>query len=231
MDVRDPATEVGATVTLPGAKRVVGGMDAILNDAAQMPCRVDDELLLVCDHGVRSARCAAHLHAQGYAKVSNLEGGVEAWRAAGLPVVGVDGGGVDGGVDGEEASGRGRRRQSQDFSLDADTDSQVAVEGSVQGSVAEVKPPRSVKPSEALLQEVTSLGVQVLDVSGKPSKYGEKRKHFRIDPSSEADLDALLKDSVALSVDLRKPILVVCQTGTRSRKAAEHLANEGFSQV
>ena len=45
----------------------------------------DKEVVLICAGGVRSARAAEYAEAQGYT-VTNLEGGMNAWAAAGLPV-------------------------------------------------------------------------------------------------------------------------------------------------
>ena len=45
----------------------------------------DKEVVLICAGGVRSARAAEYAQAQGYT-VTNLEGGINAWAAAGLPV-------------------------------------------------------------------------------------------------------------------------------------------------
>lgn len=45
----------------------------------------DKEIILICAGGVRSARAAEFAAAHGY-KTTNLEGGTNAWIAAGLPV-------------------------------------------------------------------------------------------------------------------------------------------------
>ncbi len=45
-----------------------------------------DDLVVVCRHGVRSYQVAAYLTRAGVAAV-NLDGGLVAWTAAGLPVV------------------------------------------------------------------------------------------------------------------------------------------------
>jgi rhodanese-related sulfurtransferase len=45
----------------------------------------DKEVVLMCAGGVRSARAAEYAENLGY-KVTNLEGGINAWAAAGLPV-------------------------------------------------------------------------------------------------------------------------------------------------
>jgi rhodanese-related sulfurtransferase len=50
---------------------------------AEMP--KDKDIVLMCAGGVRSARAAEFAAPQGYT-VANLEGGINAWAAAGLPV-------------------------------------------------------------------------------------------------------------------------------------------------
>jgi rhodanese-related sulfurtransferase len=45
----------------------------------------DKEIVLMCAGGVRSARAAQFAEGFGY-HVTNLEGGINAWAAAGLPV-------------------------------------------------------------------------------------------------------------------------------------------------
>src|SRR5476649_1950850 len=39
----------------------------------------DENLVLYCHHGMRSARAQGYLKAQGYANVLNLTGGIDAW--------------------------------------------------------------------------------------------------------------------------------------------------------
>jgi rhodanese-related sulfurtransferase len=48
------------------------------------------KLVVQCAGGVRSLRAAQALVAAGHAQVTNLEGGLNAWKAAGLPVIRVD---------------------------------------------------------------------------------------------------------------------------------------------
>jgi len=40
----------------------------------------EDEIIVYCQHGVRSARAANYLAGQGYANVSHLAGGIVAWE-------------------------------------------------------------------------------------------------------------------------------------------------------
>ena len=58
---------------------------------AELPARVGEldptvRTVVVCHVGGRSARATAWLHTQGY-DVVNLAGGMDAWEAAGRPVV------------------------------------------------------------------------------------------------------------------------------------------------
>ena len=77
IDVREPAE--WAVARIPGAE---------LLPLSQWPSialeRLTDKsqpLLIQCHHGVRSARAAAWLLEQGFAKVTNLGGGIDAWSA------------------------------------------------------------------------------------------------------------------------------------------------------
>jgi len=39
----------------------------------------DDEIVVYCHHGIRSAAVAAYLRGQGYARAINLSGGLDLW--------------------------------------------------------------------------------------------------------------------------------------------------------
>ena len=55
--------------------------------------RFKDKVVIVCcESGMRSGAAARVLQAQGFTKVVNLRGGLQAWRAENLPLV-KDGGG------------------------------------------------------------------------------------------------------------------------------------------
>ena len=47
---------------------------------------LDRQLVLVCDHGYSSSLAAVSLVELGFARATDLVGGFEAWRDAGLPV-------------------------------------------------------------------------------------------------------------------------------------------------
>jgi rhodanese-related sulfurtransferase len=46
----------------------------------------DTEIVLICAHGYSSSLAAARLQQLGFARASDVIGGFEAWRQAGLPV-------------------------------------------------------------------------------------------------------------------------------------------------
>jgi molybdopterin/thiamine biosynthesis adenylyltransferase/rhodanese-related sulfurtransferase len=47
---------------------------------------LDHEVMLICQSGVRSRLAAEALHARGFHHLASVEGGTEAWAAAGLPM-------------------------------------------------------------------------------------------------------------------------------------------------
>lgn len=73
LDVRE-GLEV-QTCALPGITHIPMG---------QIPARVaeldeDADIVCICHHGMRSMQVASFLERQGFAKVYNLTGGVDAW--------------------------------------------------------------------------------------------------------------------------------------------------------
>jgi rhodanese-related sulfurtransferase len=80
VDVREPHEFVGELGHLPGAQLVP--MGTLL--AAASSWQKDQELLLVCKSGGRSASCAQALATAGFKKVMNLQGGMLGWNAQGL---------------------------------------------------------------------------------------------------------------------------------------------------
>ena len=53
----------------------------------EIPRKPDKPVLICCEHGARSVAVCALLAQYGWSRLLNLEGGAEAWRASGLPVV------------------------------------------------------------------------------------------------------------------------------------------------
>ena len=89
VDVREPAERESVGV-IPGAIPIPRGMlefcadptSPAHNDALAPERRV----ILHCASGGRSALAAVTLREMGYPDVAHLDGGINAWRDAGLPV-------------------------------------------------------------------------------------------------------------------------------------------------
>ena len=82
VDVREPG-EYGAGHIL-GARNVP--LSRIGAGGAEVAKKKDRTVIVYCDTGNRSAKAAATLRNQGFAKAVNLAGGLGAWQQAGLPV-------------------------------------------------------------------------------------------------------------------------------------------------
>jgi rhodanese-related sulfurtransferase len=85
LDVREP--EEWAAGHAPGAHHVP--MMEVPSRAAEVPDSGD--VVVICRVGARSAQVVAYLRQRGWENVTNLDGGLFAWEAAGRPVVGEDG--------------------------------------------------------------------------------------------------------------------------------------------
>lgn len=81
IDVRETA-ELAADGFIEGIEHVPLGRIA---DVARR-WKTDDELVVVCRSGNRSAAAASALCSMGFHRVSNMAGGMLAYKAAGLPV-------------------------------------------------------------------------------------------------------------------------------------------------
>ena len=70
---------------LPGAKHI----DAAGLTAAIEKLKLDrnNPLILVCDTGTQSRKTIAEVKKLGFVEVATLDGGVQAWKAAALPLV------------------------------------------------------------------------------------------------------------------------------------------------
>ena len=84
LDVREPAEWRSGHA--PAARHIPLGQ--LSNRIGDLPA--DREIITVCRSGMRSAQAAKLLSAHQL-RVSNLRGGMNAWAAAGLPVVGKNG--------------------------------------------------------------------------------------------------------------------------------------------
>jgi rhodanese-related sulfurtransferase len=76
---------------IPGAIRIPRN---VLEWRADPSCHACDEriadldaiLVIVCQEGYQSSLAASNLHELGFIHATDLEGGFDAWRAAGLPI-------------------------------------------------------------------------------------------------------------------------------------------------
>ena len=68
---------------VPGARHVMP--DKVQTFAAGVDA--SKPILLVCANGVQSAKASKALKASGRSEVYSLEGGIDAWQQAGLPLV------------------------------------------------------------------------------------------------------------------------------------------------
>jgi rhodanese-related sulfurtransferase len=84
LDVRD-AGEYG-TGHILGARNVPLTRLAANEAGGELAKRKDKPLIVYDDGGERAAKAAAALRKQGFGRVVNLNGGLGAWKQAGLPV-------------------------------------------------------------------------------------------------------------------------------------------------
>ena len=70
---------------LPGAKLISSAQ--LLAGADQLKLDRKNPVILVCDSGNQSRKVIAEVQKLGFAEVASLDGGVQAWQAAALPLV------------------------------------------------------------------------------------------------------------------------------------------------
>ena len=75
IDVREPWEF--AICQIPGSRLLPMGQIPAALTGGQLPR--EREIVVICHHGIRSRQVAMYLEYQGYARVINLQGGVEAW--------------------------------------------------------------------------------------------------------------------------------------------------------
>jgi len=80
VDVREP--DETKTGHVPGA--VLMPVNSVFARTAELP--KDKDIIFVCAVGQRSALAAEIAAAMGLTKLFNIEGGTEAWKAAGYPL-------------------------------------------------------------------------------------------------------------------------------------------------
>jgi rhodanese-related sulfurtransferase len=81
LDVRSPADY--ATGHLPAAKNIPG--KELATRIGELDKFKGKSVIVVCSSGVQSAKATGHLKKAGFDEVYSLEGGLDAWRAQGLP--------------------------------------------------------------------------------------------------------------------------------------------------
>lgn len=89
VDIRE-ADELETGGRIPGAVHVPRGMLEFRADPStpyhQAPLDPSARVILHCASGGRSALAAATLQEMGYERIAHLDGGMNAWKAAGKPV-------------------------------------------------------------------------------------------------------------------------------------------------
>ena len=84
LDVREPDEFTGALGHIAGAQLIpLGSLSENFNKVSK-----EKPVVVVCRSGARSAQATMMLKNAGYAKVANLAGGMQRWRAQNLPVEG-----------------------------------------------------------------------------------------------------------------------------------------------
>jgi len=68
----------------PDETRLAPFVGAVEIPMGEVPSRLgelnpDDDIVVLCHHGIRSGRVAIYLDQQGFQRVSNLTGGIDAW--------------------------------------------------------------------------------------------------------------------------------------------------------
>ena len=82
IDVCEPAEHQAGHA--PGCRNIpLGQLDQRLAD---LPKDKNTPVLVMCQSGMRARRAAAQLRKQGYVNAAAVNGGLRAWREAGLPV-------------------------------------------------------------------------------------------------------------------------------------------------
>lgn len=82
IDVREPVEY--AAGHLPESRNIPAG--ELLERVGEIEKLKDGPVILLCQSGVRSASACPKLAKLGFARVHTLDGGIEAWVQAGLPI-------------------------------------------------------------------------------------------------------------------------------------------------
>ena len=74
LDVREPwevqTAQIAGSLNIPLQQIPARGVDELDEDA---------EIVCICHHGARSAQAGMFLESRGFAKIHNLQGGIDAW--------------------------------------------------------------------------------------------------------------------------------------------------------
>ncbi len=89
IDIREP-DEVKQNGAIPGAINAPRGMLEFYADASlpyyKPEFKKENRIILQCASGGRSALAVVTLKQMGYTDVAHLDGGLKAWKEAGLPI-------------------------------------------------------------------------------------------------------------------------------------------------
>lgn len=83
IDVRDTGDFIEGH--LPGARNVPAA--SLEQKMAELVADKDRPVIVTCATGARTVNACKKLKAAGYTRVHELEGGLQAWMSAGLPVI------------------------------------------------------------------------------------------------------------------------------------------------
>lgn len=87
VDVREAAEVMGSSIDCP--QLLLYPLDQLNDLSSELP--VHTPLIVICNHGIRSAQAVELLQKKGFTEVYNLDGGMHAWIEAGLSVAGESG--------------------------------------------------------------------------------------------------------------------------------------------
>ncbi len=77
LDVRQPEEHAFAAL----ANSTLIPLGELMMRIAEIEDWKDDEIVVYCHHGIRSAQAVAQLRAMGFADVHNLSGGIDRWTS------------------------------------------------------------------------------------------------------------------------------------------------------
>jgi rhodanese-related sulfurtransferase len=77
LDVREPWELQQSRLVLPGATALEIRMQDVPSRLHDLS--IDQPVVCICHHGMRSAQVVAYLQRQGYTRAYNLTGGIDAW--------------------------------------------------------------------------------------------------------------------------------------------------------